>query len=85
MLLNWTSTSGCDSEGAAFDTMGACHEGSCFAVGRCVADDAGCIFCDAATEVGRVALLTELANCPSREGDSSTDVTAIVGRLPNCA
>ena len=85
MLLNWTSASSSDSEGAAFDAMGACHEGCCFAAGRCIVDGAGCIFCDAAAEVGRVALLAELADCPSREGDSYTDVTAPAGRLADCA
>ena len=43
------------------------------------------IFCDTAAEVGRVALLTELTDCPSRESDSGTDATATVGSLPDSA
>ena len=85
MVLNWSSTSGCDCESAAFDAMGACHESCCFAAGGCEADCAGCILGDAAAEVGRVALLTELTDCPSRESDSSTDATATAGSLPDCA
>ena len=85
MPLNWTSASGCDSESAAFDVMGACHESCCFAVGRCIADGAGCILCDAAAKVGRVALLTEFTDCPSRESDSGTGATAIAGSLLDCA
>ena len=84
-MLNWTSTSCSNSEGAAFDAMGAYQEGCCFAVGRCVADSVDCIFRDATAKVGRVALLAELANCPSREGDSGTDATATTGRLLDCA
>ena len=85
VLLNWTSASCSDSEGAAFDAMGACHEGCCFAAGRCVVDSAGCIFCDVAAEVGRVAMLAELVDCSSREGDSGTDATVAAGRLADCA
>ena len=85
MLLDWTSASGCDSEGVAFDAMGAYHESCCFAARRCVADSTSYIFYDAAAEVGRVALLIELTDCPSREGDNSTDATATAGRLPDCA
>ena len=85
MLLNWTSASGCDSEGVALDAMGAYHEGSYFTVGRCVADGARCILYDAAAEVGRAVLLAELTDCPSREGDSGTDATATAGRLLDCA
>ena len=84
-MLNWPSTSACGRESAAFDAMGTCHESCCFAVGRCVVDGASCILCDAAAEVGRVMLLTEFTDCPSRESDSGTDATATAGSLPECA
>ena len=83
MLFNWTSASGCDGESAAFDAMGACHKSCCFAAGGCETDGAGCILGDAAAEVGQVTLLTEFTDCPSRESDSGTDVTAIAGSLPD--
>ena len=84
-MLNWSSASGGDCESAASDTMEACHESCCFAVGGCEADCTGCILSDAAAEVGRVALLTELTDCPSRESDSGTNATATAGGLPDCA
>ena len=78
-MLNWSSVSSCDCESAASDAMGACHESCCFAVGGCEADCASHILSDAAAKVGRVALLTELTNCPSRESDSGTDAIATAG------
>ena len=65
--------------------MGACHESCYFAAGGCEADCTGCILDDAAAEVGRVALLTEFTDCPSRESDNGTDATATAGSLPDCA
>ena len=62
MLLDRTSISGSDSECAALDAMGACHEACFFSAGKCVPDSAGCILCDAAAEVGRVTLLAEMAD-----------------------
>ena len=84
-MLNWSSASGCDCKSVASDAMGACHEGRYFAAGGCEADCAGCILNDAAAEVGRVVLLTELTDCPSRESDSGTDATVTAGSLPDCA
>ena len=85
MVLSWSFAPGCDCESAASDAMGACHESCCFAAGRCEADCTSCILSDAVAEVGRVALLTELTDCPSRERDSGTDATTTVGGLPDCA
>ena len=85
MVLNWSSTSSCDGESAAFDAMGACHKSCYFAAGGRKADYAGCILGDAAAEVGRVTLLTESTDYPSGESDSGTDVTVTAGSLLDCA
>ena len=84
-MLNWSSATGGDGESAASDTVGSCHESCCSVIGGCEADCASCILGDAAAETGRVAPLTELPDCPSRESDSGTDATATVGILSDCA